>query len=199
MTIDLIPEDGPPPSANTIPSELPPRVSAASKTVELLVHHGLEVNMSEEDKELAEEVVTIFAESPEAAAKAVPQKRMAKMTPPALRAIDGMLREFSHAVVDSSVQVRHYVTNKLIEETANPDPRVRIKALELLGKISDVGLFTDKREVTVTHQTAEDLRESLRAKLSKLVDVTPVEDAEVIEEPVPDPDDLLAIWDKSDD
>jgi hypothetical protein len=46
--------------------------------------------------------------------------------------------------------------------------------LELLGKISDVGLFAEKTEVTVTHQSTEDLRNKLRGKLEKLVQ--PVDD-----------------------
>jgi hypothetical protein len=41
--------------------------------------------------------------------------------------------------------------------------------LELLGKISDVGLFTEKTEITITHQTTDDLKANLRAKLAKLV------------------------------
>lgn len=48
--------------------------------------------------------------------------------------------------------------------------------MELLGKITDVGLFTDRSEVTVTHQTADNLRTRLREKLAKLKDVTPVKD-----------------------
>jgi hypothetical protein len=44
-----------------------------------------------------------------------------------------------------------------------------------------VGLFTDRSEVTVTHQTTDDLRAKLRDKLNKLKDVTPkgdvIEDA----------------------
>jgi hypothetical protein len=72
------------------------------------------------------------------------------------------------------------VTNKLIEETENPDPRIRIRALELLGKITDVGLFSEKSEVTVTHQTSDDLKEKLREKLSRLVNPDTVEDAIMI-------------------
>ena len=71
-------------------------------------------------------------------------------------------------MVNHAVEVRHLVTNKLLEESQNPDPRIRIRALELLGKVSDVGLFTEKHEVTVTHQTTEDLRHKLREKLQKL-------------------------------
>jgi hypothetical protein len=73
------------------------------------------------------------------------------------------------------------VTNKLVEETENPDARIRIKALELLGKISDVGLFAEKSEVTITHQTTDDLKERLRIKLSKLVNPEPeIEDAIIL-------------------
>jgi hypothetical protein len=73
------------------------------------------------------------------------------------------------------------VTNKLILESDNPDPKVRIRALELLGKISDVGLFSDRTEITITHQSTDELKQTLRDKLNKLrakmdvVDVTPIE------------------------
>ena len=43
--------------------------------------------------------------------------------------------------------------------------------MELLGKMSDVSLFAEKSEITVTHQSTDDLREKLRAKLNKLVKV----------------------------
>jgi hypothetical protein len=54
--------------------------------------------------------------------------------------------------------------------------------LELLGKISDVGLFAEKSEVTITHQTTDDIKEKLRTKLTKLINPEPdVEDAVVLE------------------
>ena len=67
------------------------------------------------------------------------------------------------------MQLRHLVTNKLIIESENPDARTRMRALELLGKISDVGLFAEKSEVTITHQTTDDIKDRLRSKLAKLV------------------------------
>ena len=54
--------------------------------------------------------------------------------------------------------------------------------MELLGKISDVGLFAEKSEVTITHQSTDDLRAKLRAKLEKLVNPEDdIEDAVVID------------------
>jgi hypothetical protein len=74
------------------------------------------------------------------------------------------------------------VTNKLLIETEDPDPKQRMKALELLGKISDVGLFSEKSEVTITHQSTDDLRAKLRQKLEKLVNPAEnVEDAVIID------------------
>jgi hypothetical protein len=83
-------------------------------------------------------------------------------------------------VVNHAVEIRHAVTNRLIEESINPDPRIRIRALELLGKISDVGLFTDRTEITITHQTTDELRLKLRAKLQRLVAQPEIQDAEVV-------------------
>jgi len=95
--------------------------------------------------------------------------------------VKGVLDEFGHAVVEKATHIRHLVTNKLILESDNPDPKVRIRALELLGKISDVGLFSERTEVLITHQSTDELKQTLRDKLNKLrakmdvVDVTPVE------------------------
>ena len=59
---------------------------------------------------------------------------------------------------------------------------MRIRALELLGKVSDVGLFAEKSEVTITHQSTDDLRTKLREKLQMLsAPMEVVRDAVVID------------------
>ena len=70
---------------------------------------------------------------------------------------------------------------KLVLESENPDARIRMRALELLGKISDVGLFSEKSEVTITHQSTDDLREKLKGKLEKLVAGEVIEEAVVVD------------------
>ena len=67
-----------------------------------------------------------------------------------------------------------------------------MRALELLGKISDVGLFSEKSEVTITHQSTDDLRAKLKGKLEKLVA------GEVVEAVVVDVDEELGIEDYDD-
>lgn len=94
--------------------------------------------------------------------------------------IKAILSAYDQAIVQSAVQIRNYVTNKLIEDSANPDPRVRLRCYEMLGKISDVGLFTDKTEVTMRHKPTEELEQLLRERLMKTLE------GEVIEVKIPE-------------
>lgn len=158
---------------------------AAAKAAALLEQYGLESSPTEDDKKTAAAMAVQYAKDPMAMSAAATPARMAKQTPAALKMTAHILNTFGHAVVKDAVQVRHMVTNKLIDETENPDPRIRLRALELLGKITDVGLFTERSEVTVTHQTTDDIRERLREKLNAMKNVTPeseVEDAVIIDE-----------------
>lgn len=84
--------------------------------------------------------------------------------------LKAILSEYDQQVVQSAVQLRTYITNKLLLESAHNDPRIRIKALELLGKISDVGLFTEKAEITLRHRPTEELEQMLRERLAKVVE-----------------------------
>ena len=172
--------------------------AAATKTLDLLAQHGLEISYTDADIEAAGKVTLAFAKNPDEASRSLTDKRIGQMTPAALRAIDQQLKKFSHNIVESAEQVRNFVTNRLIEESDNPDPRIRIKALELLGKISDVGLFAEKSEITIVNKTSEDLRANLRAKLSKLVN--PIEDADVIDaRPLLNAEILDSAWDDEDE
>ncbi len=185
MTLLIEPEIGVPYAPNEPYMDLKIRAEAACNTVQELSAHGLEVKPDKEDQDIASKLSMAYAEDPEKTSKKVTNKRAATLTPASLVLTSNILQEFGQSVANSAMQVRHMVTNKLILETDNPDPRVRIRALELLGKISDVGLFSDKTEVTVTHKTTDELRESLRAKLSKLINPEEVEDAVVLDgEPV---------------
>jgi hypothetical protein len=40
----------------------------------------------------------------------------------------------------------------------------------MLGKISDVGLFTDKTEITMRHRPTEELEQLLRERLTRVVE-----------------------------
>jgi len=165
-------------------AELKERAAAACATIEVLKEHGLPPEVLEPDAEDKARIATIvnsFAEDEAKTNEILTTAKFSNLPPAVLVGVHDTLRDFSHAVVKQATQIRHLVTNKLILETSNPDPRVRIKALELLGKISDVGLFTDRSEVTVTHRSTDDLKSNLQEKLAALrkkaneIDVTDVD------------------------
>jgi hypothetical protein len=182
MTLHIEPEIGVPIAADTPYEDLKERAEAACNTAEELAEHGLDIEPTREDKDVAAKLAVAYADDPETTSKKVTTKRAATLTPASLVLTNHILNEFGHSVAESATQIRHLVTNKLLLESENDDPRIRIRALELLGKISDVGLFAEKSEVTITHQSTDDLRAKLRSKLEKLVNPEEdIEDAVVID------------------
>lgn len=90
--------------------------------------------------------------------------------------LGALLSEYDKTVVQSASQLRTYITNRLLLESDNKDPRIRMKALEMLGKISDVGLFTDKTEITMRHRPTEELEQMLRERLTRVIEAEVVPD-----------------------
>ena len=169
MTVVLHPEVGIPLSVDMSYADLRVRAEAACNTALYLSEHGLDIAPDKGDKTIAAGLAVEYAEDPIKISKKLNNTKAAKMTPASLILTNSILQEFGQSVAESATQIRHLVTNKLLLESENPDPRVRIRALELLGKISDVSLFAEKSEVTITHQSTDDLRAKLRQKLEKLV------------------------------
>jgi len=180
MELELMPELGIEITPDMAYVDLRERAEAACRSIELLQDHGLEVPAeTSEDKEIAAALTSAYAVNPQTTSQKANNVNTSAMTPASLQNVRAYLDEYGRAVVNHAVELRHTVTNRLIEESQNPDPRIRIRALELMGKISDVGLFTDRTEVTITHQTTDELRLKLRAKLQRLVNPPVIQDAEV--------------------
>lgn len=185
MTLFIEPEIGVPFTDDTPNVDLKERAEAACSTAQKLAEHGLDIEPTGEDEDTAAKLALAYADNPEKTSKKVTTKKAATLTPASLILTNTILQEFGHSVAESATQIRHLVTNKLLLESENADPRIRMRALELLGKISDVGLFAEKSEVTITHQSTEDLRDKLRGKLEKLVNpMDEAVDAEYIDSEV---------------
>lgn len=137
--------------------DLQDRVNAAFAALAVL---NADVEVTDEDIDTARAIVT--------GAKNASDTLLA--SPGAVVHIKSILDEYDKNIVESAAQIRRFVTNRLILETESPDPRIRIKALELLGKISDVGLFTEKTEITMRHRPTEELEQLLRERLMKTLD-----------------------------
>lgn len=73
------------------------------------------------------------------------------------------------------------MTAKLMEIANCGDPKFELRALELLGKHSDIGLFTERSEITVNYKSSSDLENAIKERVKRLlnadvVDVTPIGD-----------------------
>jgi hypothetical protein len=168
MALALKPEFGIEIPLNVPYLDLRKRAEAACRTLQQLQEHGLDIEPTDEDNEVATILVTAYAKDAEQTSKTVSHANTAQLTPASLIQVGEILKEFGQIVATQAAEIRHTVVNKLLLETENPDARVRVKALELLGRMTEVGLFTERKEITVTHQTSDELREKLREKLQTL-------------------------------
>lgn len=168
--VEITPEIGVPLPKDYSYADLKLRVEAACNTADFLRDMGAEEGeATQQDKEEAAKLACQYAADEQAASKNTSNSQLGNMTTEAIRYAGSILDEYGHRVATSAGQIRNLVTTKLIHETENADPKVRLKALELLGKISDVGLFSEKTEVTVTHQTSDELKKQLKSRLEKLI------------------------------
>jgi hypothetical protein len=92
-------------------------------------------------------------------------------TPESVKRIVGMLANYDWQFVDEAHRLRGFIVTKLVEEAEDhPDAKVRLRALELLGKVTDVGLFSERIEIKKTDISDADLDAQIRAKLEKFVE-----------------------------
>lgn len=88
--------------------------------------------------------------------------------PAAVRQIVGMLSAYDWQFVEQAQQLRGMAVAKIVEETDHPDARIRLKALELLGRVTEVGLFTERIEIKKTDLSNEELDAKIKEKLQAL-------------------------------
>jgi hypothetical protein len=122
----------------------------------------------------------------EGAGKAKPKGKGAHTKPPptlsSLPVAYGaasFLRTYGQALALDVASTRAAITTKLMEIADCGDPKYELRALELLGKHSDIGLFTERSEVTINYKTPEALEDAIKERVKRLlnaevVDVTPV-------------------------
>jgi hypothetical protein len=111
---------------------------------------------------------------------------LTKLTSPAaVRHLVGMLTAYDWKFVEQAQELRGYAVSQLLEETKHPDAKIRLKALELLGKVTEVALFTERVEVKKTELSDTELEQRIKdklAKMARIVDVTDVTDVTELDE-----------------
>lgn len=102
-------------------------------------------------------------------------------TPAAVQHLVGMLTAYDWEFVNQAKELRGYVVAQLVEETKSTNANIRLKALGLLGKVTEVGLFTEKIEIKKEELTDNELDLRIKEKLNRFMGVVDVQDVLVNE------------------
>lgn len=146
-------------------------VEVAGNTAELLAELGapLEVdhNTLEREKKLLEAVTK--------GKKKEPLERINTAY-----AAAAFLKTYGQSMAFDAAQARTAITAKLMEIANCGETRFELKALELLGKHSDIGLFTERSEITINYKDPESLENAIKERVKRLlnaeiIDITPIE------------------------
>ena len=101
--------------------------------------------------------------------------------PDEIRAAVGMVTAYQWKFVEQAESLRSMSVAKIVKETDHPDARIRLKALELLGKVTEVALFTDRIAIKNEEVTDEELDARIKEKLGRYMGAVDVVDVEEIE------------------
>jgi hypothetical protein len=147
-------------------------VAVAVNTVDLINGLGPSIDFNDDDLHKAADLLT-------GTQKSNTPKTVTKSQEAA--AAHYLVKKFDFQAFEDALQARNFITNKLIELADNGDPKIELKALELLGKHSDIGLFTERSEITVHHTTSTALENSIKERVKRLLntdvmDITPLDD-----------------------
>jgi hypothetical protein len=156
--------------------------NAMNNTVQAL--HGLgviddeDLEAQEQDRSAAKAAVDAMLHEEQRAKR---YDAVVKLNRPAAVAYAStMLHAYDWDFIEQAQNIRAYVVTKLIEESDNAKskPGERLKALELLGKVGEVGLFQDRIKIDVAKETTEALEARLEEKLRRLqiIDVEDVKE-----------------------
>ena len=141
----------------------------AANTATLMFELGMPFEMTEEDEKAAAQ---LFAQVDKKKKKG---QDPADTNPPELYQgnvalkLGALLNEYDQRVILDATQARTYIMNRLLELSGSGDAKTELKALELMGKMSDISAFSEKSEVTITHRSSGDLKAVLEQKISKLL------------------------------
>jgi response regulator RpfG family c-di-GMP phosphodiesterase len=96
--------------------------------------------------------------------------------PAAVQHLVGMLTAYDWAFVEQAKELRGYAVAQILEEVKHPDARIRLKALDMLGKVTEIALFTERVEVKKTEMSDVELEARIKDKLNRFMGVIDVVD-----------------------
>lgn len=105
-------------------------------------------------------------------------------TPAAVRHLTGMLTAYDWEFVQQAKELRGYAVAQILEETKHPDAKIRLKALDMLGRVTEVALFTERMEIKKTDLSDAEIEAKIKEKIGRFMQVTDVVDAVELEDVV---------------
>ncbi len=102
--------------------------------------------------------------------------------PEEIKAAVGMVTAYQWKFVEQAENLRSMAVSKIVKEIEHPDARIRLKALEMLGKVTEVALFTDRIAVKSEEVTDEELDSRIKEKLSRYMGAVDVVDVDELPE-----------------
>lgn len=176
MSITVVPTTHDYPLINEVagtPADIVARAEAFFNSADFLNSAGAEIEIGEAERKEARDIFNsggVIPFTPSSSAVAIQLK--------------ALITEYDHQVLESNIQARNYIVNRLLD-ISNPNPKTlklptgeetlappakpseQLKALELLGKVSEIGLFADRVEVNINTKSTEELEAELVATLTK--------------------------------
>jgi len=101
--------------------------------------------------------------------------------PEEIKSAVGMVTAYQWRFIEQAEQLRSMSVAKIVKETDHPDARIRLKALEMLGKVTEVALFTDRVQIKTDEISDEELDAKIKEKLSRYMGAVDVVEAEFTE------------------
>ena len=148
------------------PATLLEEMAVAGNTAEIQESLGAPLDVAEGDAEREKELLRAVAEA----------KKPSNLTNQTTAfAAASFLRTYGSQLAMDAAQARAAITNKLMEIADCGDPRYELKALELLGKHSDIGVFTERSEITINYKSPEELEKAIKEKVKNLLNATVVD------------------------
>ena len=148
------------------PATLLDEIAVAGNTAELQQSLGADFDVTEGDTQREKELLDAVANA----------KKPSNLTNQSTAfAAATFLRTYGQQLAMDAAEARAAITNKLMELADCGDPRYELKALELLGKHSDIGIFTERSEITVNYSSPEDLEKAIKERVKNLLNATVVD------------------------
>ena len=137
------------------------RLASVANTADLLEELGAPVEATKGT--LSEEAALID--------KAISQQSIAplKSSLPAAVGVSAFLKAYGQSRAFDVDQIRAALTNKLLEIADCGEVKYELKAIELLGKHSDIGLFTERSEININYNNPESLEEAIKERVKRLL------------------------------